>query len=587
MKLSGRNIRRIYSNGVLAFDLDMELTEVTGSAFFGISGVDGSTPKSTLFNFKSGRVIDPNGKNVYSYQRNAPINLKGTFLSETYDYFIDDNLISSAGTKEDYTIEKFFFESEGCEIELNDLNFYGPTGSLDLSKNMTFGANIHSDSIGSAGNIGHGNVGDSTNVSTSTSKAGDYMSFANAITFNPSLPIKGDVISGEVTLGSEFFEFDNRESYLKTLSGVVGNVGDGSNIKDLSLKANVDLTDGAYPLQVTFYTNFGNIARNAIVLGGSVDNPSGIKVNILGDGFPLQSGQNTTHSLSNSNGDPVSGEFGISYSADLALGEDLTEGLPYKIYLEHVEGDHSKNYSFVTGVQLSGSGKGYIITDEKIQAIKFRTGDVGSSNPIHEDGAEFGYGIGREGAGGIVEKERASGLVSESDEYKGMITEAHLDSIRTNLYVGDGAAASSTYNIHKMSDGHVMTQYSNVADIVTIFDAPTDDSVSNKEQPSGIAQVLSYQKLASDWQLFTGHYSHNSNSYIEHTATGISDTPLKRHGGGQELFLGAVLKAKNYVDTDPMVYNLVFSGADGYGTKHTVTGTVMETGYNMPLTSKI
>ena len=591
MKLSGRNIRRIYSDGLLAFDLNMELTEITGSAFFGISGVDGATPKSTLFNFKSGRIFDPNGKNVYSYQRNTPINLKGTFSSTTYDYFIDDNLISSIGTKDEYTVEKFFFESEGCEVELNDLNFYGTTGTIDLSRSMSFSANINSDSIGNAGNLGDGNVGDSSNVYNKTSKAGDYLTFDDAITFNRAEAlsvIKGDVISGEVTLGSEFFEFDNRESYLKTLSGVNGNIGDGSHIKNLSLKANTDLTDGAYPIQINFYTTFGNITRDAIILGGLQDNPSGIKVSILGDGYPLQSGQNTTHSLSNSNGDPVSGSFAINYSADLAVGEDLTDGLPYKIYLEHVDGDHSKNYSFITGVELSGNGKGYLTDAEEPVKVSFRTGDVGDSNPENINGSEFGYEIGsEEGVGG--EKERASGVVSNSTAYKGMVTEASLDSIRTNLYVGNGALGSTTSDTEIMQDEHIMTQTANVADIVTIFDAPTDAAVSNKEQSKGVAKVFSYQKPSSDWQLFTGAYGEPTDSYVEHTATGIRETPLRRKDsqGADYLFLGAVLKAKNYVDTDPMVYNLVFSGADGYGEKYRVTGTVMETGYDQPMFSKI
>ena len=74
---------------------------------------------------------------------------------------------------------------------------------------------------------------------------------------------------------------------------------------------------------------------------------------------------------------------------------------------------------------------------------------------------------------------------------------------------------------------------------------------------------------------------------MEHTATGISQTPLRRYKGTEDIFLGAVIKAKNYVDTDPMVYNLVFSGADGYGVKHRVTGTVMETGYAVPLVPKL
>ena len=114
MRLSGRNIRRIYSDGTsaMAFDLDMEITNLTGEASFGISGIQlggsSDTPKSTLFNFKSGRVFDPNGKNVYSYQRNNPINIKGTFESYVYDYIIDDNLISTVGPKPAYIIQKIF-----------------------------------------------------------------------------------------------------------------------------------------------------------------------------------------------------------------------------------------------------------------------------------------------------------------------------------------------------------------------------------------------------------------------------------------------------------------------------------------------
>ena len=87
--------------------------------------------------------------------------------------------------------------------------------------------------------------------------------------------------------------------------------------------------------------------------------------------------------------------------------------------------------------------------------------------------------------------------------------------------------------------------------------------------------------------MFTGTYGDDTSDYIEHTVTGIENTPLRRHKGNDETFLGVVLQAKNYLDTDPMVYNLVFSGADGYGDKVRITGTVMETGYNPPLQTNI
>ena len=591
MKLSGRNIRRIYSDSTLAFELDMELTNLTGEAYFGVSGVqvdqngNPTTPKSTLFNFKSGRVFDPNGNNIYSYQRNSPINLKGTIGSTTYDYFIDDNLISSVGTKDAYPIEKIFIESENCEIELNDLNFYGPTGTLDINSPMIFAANIDGGSLGSAGSVGHGSVGDGSNIYQSNSKAGQYITFPDAIVFNKTQNIKGDIISGEVTLGSEFFEFDNRESTLKTLSGVngggVNGFSAGENVKDLILKANTDLTDGAYPVEINFYTTFGNITRNFTILGGSQDNPSGVKVSIVGEAYPLQSGQNTTHSLLSQNGDPVSGELAVNYSVDIPEGIDLSDGIPYKIYLEHVEGDHDKNYSFITGVQLSGSGKGYAVNSEGTfvggdltREVTFRKGEIGGA-ASSTNGATFGTQL----------EEKATGLISDGVEYQGMLVEANIDSIRTNLHKPGAGLGSHENNIQKMQDGTVISQHANVLDVVTVFSTSVSDNVS--EKPSGIAKVYSYKKPASDWKLFTGDYGDDTSNYLEHTETGIENTPLRRYKGDNETFLGVVLQAKNYLDTDPMVYNLVFSGADGYGDKTRITGTVMETGYNPPLMTNI
>jgi hypothetical protein len=95
--------------------------------------------------------------------------------------------------------------------------------------------------------------------------------------------------------------------------------------------------------------------------------------------------------------------------------------------------------------------------------------------------------------------------------------------------------------------------------------------------------VMSYTKPASDWALFTG--SPDSESLTQHTATGIDSTPLRRldYVVGDETFLRAVVRTKNYVDTDPMVYNLVFSGADGFVSEKLITGTVMSTGYNIPI----
>jgi hypothetical protein len=188
--------------------------------------------------------------------------------------------------------------------------------------------------------------------------------------------------------------------------------------------------------------------------------------------------------------------------------------------------------------------------------------------------------------------DEGSGLVSSQAAYLTMMTEAHVSSMRTNIYTGDIAAGSENLNLNigKMQDGHLLTQYPNtgIADIVTIISPPEGLSASlEKIQPSGVAKVFSYTKPVSDWKLFTGDPAMSTDSYVEHTLTGIDDTPLMRHNyveGENELFLKAVIQAKNYVDSDPMVYRLTISGADGYTAQTRITGTVMQSGYELPFT---
>jgi len=388
-----------------------------------------------------------------------------------------------------------------------------------------------------------------------------------------------------VTMGHEFFSFDNSSSYITSLTDVPANTK-----KPLNLISQTELAEGGYPIEINFYTTFGNVTNGAFIAAGVPDNPSGVKVNILGEGHPLQSVNNNNiaiggnHSLSDSAGDLVSGEFYFNYSADVMSTNEVDLGLPYKIYLEHVEGDHAKKYAFITGVELSGSGLNYNTDSSIYKSITFRTGELAAAaSPASTDGATLGLPV----------TDEAMGLCSRTAAYSTMMTEAHMSSIRTNVYTGDIAAGSENMNsnIGKMKDGHLLTQYPNsgIADIVTMVSPPEGMSASlTSEQPSGLAKVFSYTKPASDWKLFTGDPNMSTDTYVEHTVTGKENTPLRRHNyiqGENEFFLRAVLQAKNYIDSDPMVYRLVISGADGYTSQTRITGTVMEADYELPFTT--
>ena len=84
MKISGYRNRKISthdSDVALAYDLDMSVTNTTGQALFGVSGFVGasdspSNSRKLEFNFKSGRVFDPEERCVYSYQKDTSINFK-------------------------------------------------------------------------------------------------------------------------------------------------------------------------------------------------------------------------------------------------------------------------------------------------------------------------------------------------------------------------------------------------------------------------------------------------------------------------------------------------------------------------------
>ena len=563
MKISGykkREISTIDGKIKLAYDMDLSISSNTGEALFGVSGYTGdadsaANSKKTQFTFKSGRIFDPENRCISSYKADKAFNLKGTFLASTYDYFIDNSLICSVGSKEDFKIRNFFFDTTGCEIELINLKIYSKRGKVDLLNRSTFSV------FGPSGTSGTG-----SNIISGSSSAGSTITLSNAVTFNSGVTLEGSILSGKVILGSGDFKFDDSVSNISYLSGITA----GSK-KDLRLIAQTELFEKDYPLTLDLYTTFGDFSESITLQGLDPFNPSGINMKI-GEGSEDMVTTGYANSLTTPSGDSTSGEFIISYSVSDPGATEKASGLPFKIYLEHVSGDHSKNYSFITGAEISGAGLGYDSSsfDDLAKDLIFRTGKSGAS-PSTLSGSVFGNKI----------KDRAIGLVSSSTGFDTQINEVHIASIRTNLHTGT-SAGSGTFNIASGLDKALFTSYENVVDIVSIFDSPDSPSATTKINATGIPKVLSYIKPASDWQLFTG--ATDSEDLTQHTATGSGVTPLMRHyyTGGNSSFLRAVVKTRNHLDRDPMVYKLVFSGTDDFVEEKLITGTVMATGYETP-----
>ena len=571
MQISGYKNRKIStydSDSRLAYDLDMFLSNTTGEALFGVSGFANeadspSNSRKLQFTFKSGRVFDPEDRCVYSYQKDTSINLRGTFLSNQYDYFINNSLICSKGAKDDFKIRNFFFDSDGCQITLNDLNVYAPTGTLDLEEGMNF------EVFGSSGVSGG---------SSGNSGSGDTILFSNALTFNSGIDLVGSVLSGKIKMGSENFYFDNSSANRSYLADVEG---DGTK-KDLKLIAATELATRDYMLSIEFDTSFGKMTRTTLLKGIPPTNPSGVVLTLDGDGRPLNSGSSFASPDqafefdTQDQGEDVSGIYSVSYSAVNMESPEADNGLPYKIYLEHIEGDHSKQYSFITGVAMSGSGLGYSHLDSTVKDISFRTGDWfrGGVNPENLVAATYGTGI----------DDEAVGIVSFSAGHLSEMTEAHISSIRTNLYSGDGSAAGSDLmETNESSDGYSLVHHENVVDISTIIPQPTSSTAATKILATGVPILFNYSKPASDWKIFIGDPSETTDTYTEQAETGDGvAVAYHKYDGTNRDFLDIVVKAKQYVDTDPMVYKLVVSGADGFSAEQYITGTVMGTGYIYP-----
>ena len=185
----------------------------------------------------------------------------------------------------------------------------------------------------------------------------------------------------------------------------------------------------------------------------------------------------------------ISGVFSLNYNAESVNEPEATNGLPFKLYLEHIEGDHSTQYSLISGVSLSGSGIGYDPggTERK---ITFRTGEqgtYGTDGVAAINGATFGN---------VVDDEFV-GLVSRSSTNESKLVETYASEIVTNMYdsssTGGSAGSSSLQGgvkgkFYKTNDGYLLLQRQNTPDIVTIIPDADGDSISypTKERASGV-----------------------------------------------------------------------------------------------------
>ena len=113
MILDGENFRKISERDNLSFDASFSVSHPTGIAAFGFSGYG----QKFNFDFQSGKIIDPEGRYVFSYASNENFSISGNINKGFYDYSINETPICLSGIKNDFKIEKYFTNSTGCTLD--------------------------------------------------------------------------------------------------------------------------------------------------------------------------------------------------------------------------------------------------------------------------------------------------------------------------------------------------------------------------------------------------------------------------------------------------------------------------------------
>jgi len=174
------------------------------------------------FKFNKGNILDPEGRNIYTYQSNESINISGDINNNFYSYYINKAPACLNGNTNLNAISGFYINTTGCEVDAN-INVYGikPKYNFDLE------------------NVFYIKSGRDIKGSISTDK-----SFK--------------IYSGAVTIPTGF--------YVKSISSNIDSSGyifiDGYDASHTQVESEKE-----YFLKVVLYTNFGNIAKNFNITG--------------------------------------------------------------------------------------------------------------------------------------------------------------------------------------------------------------------------------------------------------------------------------------------------------------------------------
>jgi hypothetical protein len=87
---NGHTLKSFAEQRAFSFNLSFSVQNTTGSSSVSVSGDNG---RFNFFSFNSGRVLDGNGRFVYSYSPDQELSISGNFRSGFFGYYINDTPI--------------------------------------------------------------------------------------------------------------------------------------------------------------------------------------------------------------------------------------------------------------------------------------------------------------------------------------------------------------------------------------------------------------------------------------------------------------------------------------------------------------
>ena len=244
LTFTGTNERRLTKQKSFSFLLEnCSVNNLTGSADFGFK----SSSDEIKFTFNDGNIFDFNGRNCFSYIEDETFSISGDFSDTKYTYKINDVLIAQGKSKHSFNVEKFFLNTTGCTVSVDNLKIK----SDGLNYSITAPSNVEKTT--------------SFNVTTSiTSSNADECLYIYAVS------LQGDS-SNNFTLGSFTNEITNSTS--GTIA--VTHTGTVSGTKILDLKLDTNLGEITKKLNIYFAEPNTTSASNTLSLIAELSQSAG------------------------------------------------------------------------------------------------------------------------------------------------------------------------------------------------------------------------------------------------------------------------------------------------------------------------